>query len=101
MNPRETVKLVCQGFLVTGKQYPGNLPAAVEQWYAYCSDGGHCIVCVLEQDYKEGTDLTDYLIPVPVKSVLRKHQIKGGYVVVDVSYDSGIGLMTPAGDDEF
>ena len=101
MTPQETVRLVCQDFLVAGKRYPSNLPADVEKWYAYCIDGGHCVVCVLKQDYKPDTDLTNFLVPVPVKTVLRSHQIKGGYVVVDVPYSEEIGLMAPEGDDEF
>lgn len=101
MNPPELVKLICGEFYVPGKRYPGNLPANVEKWYAYCSDGGHCLVCVLAQDYKEGADLKNYLVPVPVKTVMRSHEVKGGYVVVNVPYSEEIGLMAPPEDEEF
>ena len=101
MNPREITKLVLGEFYVPGKRYSGNLPAFLEQWYVYTSDGGHCILCILQQDYKEGVDLTNYLIPVPVKTVLRSHALKGNYVVVDLPYNSNIGLIAPPEDDEF
>ena len=95
------MELVCWGFLVSGKTYPGDVPTQLKPWYAYCSDGGHCIVCCLKQDYKEDGDLSDYLLPVPVKSVLRGYTMRRGYVVVDLPYSPELGLITPHEDDEF
>lgn len=97
----DTVRLVCGEFYVPGKRYHSALPPELERWYAYCSDGGHCVVCVLKQDYQPGVDLTDYLVPVPVKTVLRGYSVQEGYVVVDVGYDPRLGLLAPAGDDQF
>ena len=101
MIPEESVKIVCGEFYVPGKYYPGNLPAEIKPWYAYCRDGGHCIVCCLPEYFNSEKDLTNELLPVPVKSVLRGYKIKNGYVVVDLPYSSEIGLITPTEDDEF
>lgn len=74
---------------------------AIAARYAYCSDGGHSIVCCLKQDFQTGIDLTDFLLPVPVKSVLRGYQNLDGYIVVDLPYSTEIGLITSPEDDEF
>ncbi len=95
------VQKVCGEFYVPGKSYHSQLSSQLQEWYAYCSDGGHCIVCCLKADYKPEGDLTDYLLPVPVKSVLQDYELHRGYVVVDLPYSSEIGLITPREDDEF
>lgn len=99
--PQQTVAYQLEGRLVAGKQYPAPLPADVLPWYAYTRDGGHSIVCALAQHYQPDTDLTDELVPVPVKTVLRGYTVRGGYVVVDAAYRPDVGLVTPPEDDEF
>jgi hypothetical protein len=101
MNPRQIIQKVLGKYLVLGKSYPKPLPKELQDWYCYTSDGGHSIVCVLKQHYRPGADLIEKLVPVPVKSVLRGYEQKGGYIVVDLPYSSEIGLMVPPGDDEF
>lgn len=98
---QKTAKLVCGEFWVPGKTYHSPLPAELSAWYAYCSDGGHCIVCCLEQDYCPDTDLTDYLVPVPVMTVLRGYSVKNGYAVASVPYSKDLGLLAPEEDAEF
>ena len=71
VDPKEAVRRVCGMYYVPDKSYPGDLPADLQPWYAYTSDGGHSIICCLEQNYQSGRDLTSYLLPVPVKSVSR------------------------------
>ena len=83
------------------KSYPQQLPPELGSWYCYPTDAGHSIVCVLKEHYRPDTDLTGYLIPVPVKSVKRGYTVQGEYVVVDLPYDSNVGLQTPPEDDEF
>lgn len=101
LNTQKIVRLVCGEFYVEGKQYPKPLPSEIEQWYGYCSDSGHNLICCLAQDYQEEQDLTQNLIPVPVKAVLKEYEIKDGYVVVDLPYSSELGLLTNPEDDEF
>lgn len=95
-----TAKLVCAEFWVEGKTYHTQLPEELKSWYAYCFDGGHSIVCCLKSDFLPFEDLTDYLLPVPVKAVLKGYEIHDKYVVVDLPYDSAIGLIVPASDTE-
>ena len=83
------------------KSYPRQLPPELAAWYCYPEDAGHSIVCVLKQHYQPDTDLTDRLIPVPVKSVQRGYEVKGSYIIVDLPYDSNLGLITPPEDDEY
>lgn len=101
MNPSEIARRVCGQFYVPGQTYPGNIPAEIQPWYAYCADGGHCIVCCLAQHYEDEGDLTSELLPVPVKSVLRGYEIKRGYVLVTFPYNPSYGLITPPEDDEY
>lgn len=104
----QIVRRVCGEFYVPGKSYHSPLPQELQNWYAYCSDGGHCIVCCLEQDaWQVESDLTNYLLPVPVKTVLRKYETLQNYlvndlcyIVVNIPYSSEIGLTTPPEDEE-
>ena len=98
---KEIVSRVCEGFLVPGKQYHAPLPDPLREWYAYCSDGGHCVVCCLRSDYQDSGDLTDFLLPVPVKAVLRGYEVRRGYIIVDLPYSPKLGLITNPADDEF
>lgn len=103
--PQKSIQEALGGYLVGGKSYPRPLPQSLQSWYCYTGDGGHCIVCVLTchyQQYQKHDDFTDYLIPVPVKTVLRQgYQEINGYIVVDLPYDQDTGLVFPDGDDEW
>jgi hypothetical protein len=101
METQELVRQLSGGYYVPNRTYYTDLPAEVLPWYVYLSDCGHNIVCVLARDYQEGEELTKFLIPVPVKAAMRSYQIKNGYVVVDIPYDSQEGLLISERDDEF
>ena len=83
------------------KSYPEPLPPELAQWYCYPIDAGHSIVCILKQHYHPTTDLIGHLIPVPVKSVKRGYAIQREYIVVDLPYDSELGLQVPPEDEEY
>ena len=100
MNHSEIIREVLGEFFVAGKRYHAPLPAELANWYAYASDCGHNVVCLLKRDYRETGDLKGSLVPVPVKAVLRGYEIKRGYVVVDVAYSAQVGLLTDPSDDE-
>ena len=101
MEPKQVVQRVLAGWLVPGKRYPRPLPVEIAPWHCYTADGGHSIVVVLRRDFRPGADLTDSLVPAPVKSVLRGYAIEDGYVVCDLPYDPDLGLRTPPEDDEY
>jgi hypothetical protein len=65
------------------------------------TDFGHNIVCILEEDYQEGEDLKKFLVPAPVKAVLREYSMRNGYVVVNLPYDAQEGLLISPEDEEF
>lgn len=98
---QSVVSKICNGWYVPNKTYYKPLPLELQEWYGYCSDGGHSIVCCLKQDYKPEGDLTGCLLPAPVKSVLKSYEVLRGYVVVDLPYSSTLGLLTPEEDDEY
>jgi hypothetical protein len=83
------------------KAYHTPLPPQLARWYCYPQDAGRSIVCVLKQHYRPDVGLTDYLIAVPVKTVMRGYEQLGEYVVVDVPYDSTLGLISPPDDTEY
>jgi hypothetical protein len=106
MTPAQTIEKFFEGtsFLVHGKSYHSELPAIVKDYYCYTSDGGHSILCLLEKIIRydvPASELWRQLCPVPVKAVLRKYRIQGGFVVVDVPYSEEIGLQANPEDDEF
>jgi len=90
-------------YLVAGTRYPRALPVELAPWYAYVVDGGHCIVVVMPSQVQPGQPLTDYLVPAPVKAVLRIGYTvdADGYIWCDLPYDDTLGLVTDPGDDEF
>lgn len=82
-------------------KYPQALPVELREKYIYTPDGGHSIQCVLKQHFAAGRDMSDFLVPVPVKAVLRGYEIIDGYAVVDLPYDTMLGLIVPEEDTEF
>lgn len=104
MNTKQTIEKFFEDteFLVRGKSYHSELPPIVRDWYCYTTDGGHSILCLIEDrfDYQD-SNLWQSLCPVPVKTVLRSNRIYAGFVVVRAKYDERVGLQTPPEDDEF
>ena len=101
---RAIARSVAGEWYVPGKKYHSALPAELDPWYVYCSDGGHCIVVALRSAYKENADPASFLIPAPVKSVLRGFEISGDYgdyIICDLEYSPTAGLATPHEDDEY
>jgi len=57
---------------------------------------------VLENEYHDGERVEDYLVPAPVKAVLRRgYKVKDGYVWCNIPYSEELGLLTEEDDDEF
>ncbi|WP_031539338.1 hypothetical protein [Bacillus sp. MB2021] len=60
------------------RSYHSQLPKELDYYYVWLPDCGHSIMCVLSQhidDARKG-EITDYMLPIPVKYVLEK-----GYIV--------------------
>jgi hypothetical protein len=91
---------VLGSYILPGAHYQSLLPKPLREWCCYLADSGHSICCILEQDVKK-QPRKGYLIPVPVKTVLRKWREVDGFIVVDVPYHSTIGLSSPEEDDEY
>jgi hypothetical protein len=83
------------------RRYLKPLSPAVARWYCYTKDLGHSVLCLLERDVASGHLDDEHLVPVPVRTVMRGHKVKNGYVVVNLTYDPHIGLQFPDGDEEF
>lgn len=103
MDTLPVIEAALGSYLVPGKRYPQELPVDLAPWYCYTADGGHSILCVLRIHYTAGGNLTDVLVPAPVRAVLRVgYEISPeGFVITDLPYDRSIGLVTQPGDDEY
>ena len=89
-------------------KYHKPLPSELEKWYVYILDGGHSIFVLLKQFEKELKDnpkysYTDFMIPCPVKTVLKGYSINSdGIIIVDgLKYNSQIGLIIDEEDEEY
>lgn len=87
------------------KTYP-NLPEELQPYQYYHMDAGYVIMAVpltLLKKMKAGEALDDYEVGIPAKYVLEKgYTIRDdGYVIVDVPYDSFIGIKIPDGYEVF
>lgn len=103
MNPQQVIEGNVGKYLVHGRSYPQPLPEELIQWYCYTSDGGHSIMAALESHYSPGADPAAFLVPAPVKAVIRAGYTisDDGYVVSDLPYNSQRGLVTQPGDAEY
>lgn len=88
--------------IVPGKGYPRPLPADLAPWHVYTADGGHSIAVALAAFYQPGGDPAEFLVPAPVKAVLKAGwTARDGWIVCDLPYDPAVGLATDPGDDEY
>lgn len=107
VNAHHIIHDTLAAYLVPNKRYPQPLPPPLARWYCYTTDGGHCIVVVLKSAWDthrgDGTPITDYLVPAPVKTVLRTGytETPDGFLICDLPYDDDLGLITQEGDDEY
>jgi hypothetical protein len=94
------------GDLYEIRSYPEQIPEKLKPWHIYLPDAGHSIVAVLEQNAPsiEQGDYINYLLPVPVKSVLKNYSVQNGIVVAastDLHYSLEVGLISPESDSEY
>lgn len=107
MNPQEIIRATLGAYLrEPTPAYPGTLPADLAPWHCYTVDGGHSILATIPLLLTANpTDPDSFLVPIPVKSVLRGYELREpGYVLAlspRISYDRNLGLVTPREDDEY
>lgn len=91
------------------------LPVEIQRRYVYTPDGGHNVYCVLSKHLKtknvDKHNYENFLVPVPLKRVLRDYTEifhflpeDGGrcyVIVVDMEYDSELGLIFNEDDVEY
>lgn len=100
-DPADLIERFARG-RTAGRPYPGELPADIAPWHCYLPDGGHSLLVALASFYDAGVDPGAFLVPAPVKAVLRVGYVwRDGYPVADLPYDPDLGLMTDEDDDEF
>ena len=100
--PQQIIQRALGASLVPGKTYPRPLSAQIEAWYAYTVNGGHSICVVPISQVKPGEPLEDFLVPAPVKTVLRAGVAKrSGFLWCNLDIDAEFGLVAPEGDSEY
>ena len=89
-------------WVLPGRTYPHPLPDNLIPFYCYTRDGGHSLLVVLENEYQAGKDPERFIIPAPVKTVLRAgYQCKDGLLWTTLPYEPESGLVVEEGDLEF
>ncbi|MFH0823988.1 MAG: hypothetical protein V2B18_14655 [Pseudomonadota bacterium] len=85
------------------EDYPGEIPRELHPYYVYSDSQGHCIKVVpslFEDEAKQG-NVDEYLMPAPVKTVMRCGvRWIGGYPVAPIPFIPGHGLAVPPEDTE-
>jgi len=106
MNPQQVINTVLGTYLTQPQpMYPRELPPDLAAWYCHTIDGGHSILGLLAASTEPWpNDPTDYLVPIPVKSVLRGYRAARGYVVAtspELRCSSELGLIVPEEDNKY
>ena len=86
------------------KPYPAPLPDELAPHHVWLLDCGHNIQVVLAQHLAQaGTDLSNWLVPISVRTVLRLGwtMYLGVPVVSGVPYDDILGAVLPYGETEW
>lgn len=98
--------ILSQGLpLRPGAAYPAPLDPELAAWYLYPVDSGHSVlvaVAALVPQGQEDGDVSDYLVPAPVRMVQRVgwRRNSEGFLISQVPYDHDLGLVSEPGDDE-
>jgi hypothetical protein len=82
--------------------YHAELPEELKPYYCYSIESGHSFICLSPETFKK-KKRDGYLLPVPVKMVLRNgYEIKDGYLVCNsLPYDKDTGLEVEENDFEY
>ncbi len=89
-------------WVLSGRSYPHPLPDDLRPFYCYTRDGGHSLLVVLENEFRAGQKPERFIIPAPVKTVIRAgYHLKDGLLWTTLPYKPDSGLVVDQGDLEF
>lgn len=101
MDTQQLIRRILKSYLDESKSYYQPLPPELAKWYCYTTDGGHSILVAVKSLYDPTKGPESFLVPAPVKTVLRGYTRDREYIIVNLPYSHEVGLIVPAGDDEF
>jgi len=103
MNRTEIIrKAGLEPFVIPGRKYPQPLPDDLTPFYCYTRDGGHSILVVLENEYMQGDSPVRFIIPAPIKTVLKTgYHLRDGFVWAVLPYNQDGGLQVEEEDVEY
>lgn len=88
--------------IVEGKSYPLPLPSDIEPLYVYLSDWGHSVIAIDSLLCYKEADPALFMLPVPVKTLLRQgYIIRYGMVYSPFENDELGSLLIREGEQEF
>ncbi|GGU40831.1 hypothetical protein [Streptomyces violascens] len=103
VNPDTKAAMARAGYHgVPGRTYHSPLPDELAPWYLYEPSSGHSLAVMIESLWEPDADPNRELALAPVKLVLRcPWRIEGGWIVADIPYDEGLGVLAQDEDDEY
>ena len=89
-------------WVLPGRTYPHSLPDDLAPYYCYTRDGGHSILVVVENEYRPGDSPVRFIIPAPVKMVMKsRYHLKDGFVWAVLPYNRDDGIRVDNDDVEY
>lgn len=103
MNRTEIIREVgLEHWVLPDRTYPSPLPDDLLPYYCYTRDGGHSLLVVIENEYRKGESPVRFIIPAPVKMVLKAgYRLHNGLVWATLPYDRDDGLRVDFTDVEY
>jgi hypothetical protein len=103
MNRTEIIREAgLEPFVITGRKYPHSLPDDLTPFYCYTRDGGHSILVVLENEYRRGDSPVRFIVPAPIKTVLKAgYYQRDGFVWAVLPYNRDGGLQVEEEEVEY
>ena len=103
MNRSDIIREVgLERWVLPDRSYPSPLPDDPLTYYCYTRDGGHSLLVVVENEYRQGLSPVRFIIPAPVKMVLKAgYRLQDGLLWATLPYDRDEGLRVDDTDVEY
>ncbi len=103
MNRDDIIREVgLEPWVLPGRTYPRPLPADLLPFYCYTRDGGHSLLVVVENEYRQGLSPMRFIVPAPVQLVLKAgYHLHDGLLWATLPYDRDEGLRVDDSDVEY
>ncbi|MDD1709430.1 MAG: hypothetical protein LUQ37_00810 [Methanoregulaceae archaeon] len=103
MNRSDIIREVgLERWVLPDRSYPAPLPDDLLPYYCYTRDGGHSLLVVVENEYRQGLSPVRFIIPAPVKMVLKAgYRLQDGLLWATLPYDRDEGLRVDDTDVEY